>query len=433
MENKNYFIENYIHRSTPEHHDDSAWNDQSQYEVYRFCKTFMDSNGLRKVVDVGCGSGYKLINYLGDFETVGIETDPCFSQLIQMYPDRNWLISGEPEKSFNPETHINDIDVVLCCDVIEHIVDPDDLLEYLIKLDAKYYIISTPCREVLCKGERFSSVYGQHWHGPPLNPCHVREWTMSELSKYLSTRFEIISSHYGESQIECQWHLLKLKKEDCVNPKVLVISANIGSSDSKSIVEQSGADVTFIHFNDLHYPFRKKVLHPRLIGKIPKMLAWELYPGYDFYIWLDNQFTMTRSSAVKWFISQLGDSDAAFFAHSARSSIESEARCVIQLVQNGDPYFTDRYELEDMENQVKTYLADPLFKDNYLIEAGAFIYRQNLVKNANHNVMKDWFHHNCRWSVQDQLSLPYLLQKFKVKFNLISRIIYSEPYNTDEP
>ncbi len=28
--------------------------------------------------------------------------------------------------------------------------------------------------------------------------------------------------------------------------------------------------------------------------------------------------------------------------------------------------------------------------------------------------MKEWFYHNCIWSVQDQLSLPYLLHKFKI-------------------
>jgi hypothetical protein len=218
------------------------------------------------------------------------------------------------------------------------------------------------------------------------------------------------------------------KSESRSVPKVLVISANIGTSDEKGIADQEGADVTFVHFNDIKYPLRKKVLHPRLIGKIPKMLAWELYPGYDFYIWLDNQFTFSKPDSVKWFISQLGKADAAFFIHPHRNTIESEMRFCVDNMNAGNQYLIDRYELEDMEGQVNNYLADPTFHDNLLIAAGAFIYRESLIKNRDRNIMTDWYYHNCRWSVQDQLSLPYLLQKYKIDFNLIHEDIFSAQY-----
>lgn len=211
-------------------------------------------------------------------------------------------------------------------------------------------------------------------------------------------------------------------------PKVLVISANIGTSDTKSIVDQVEADVTFVYVNDLTYPLRKKVLHPRLIGKIPKMLAWELYPGYDFYIWLDNQFTFSKPDSVKWFISQLGKANAAFFEHPHRNTIKSEILFCVDRMNSGNQYLIDRYELEDMAGQVNAYLADSNFQDNLLIAAGAFIYRSSLVKNRDRNVMTDWYYHNCRWSVQDQLSLPYLLQKHNVDFTLIREDIFSAPY-----
>ena len=207
---KTYKIqENYIHRAEPGHHDDSNWEDQSQYEVYQYCAKFMELNNLQTVVDIGCGSGFKLMKDLGKFKTIGTETEPCYSLLKSKYPDREWYLAGESEKSFFKNPNIENADVVLCCDVIEHIVDPDVLLEYLVSLNAKYYIISTPCREVLCKNPRFSATYEPTWNGPPLNGCHVREWTMSEFTEYISERFEVVNSFYGEKQIECQWHLLK--------------------------------------------------------------------------------------------------------------------------------------------------------------------------------------------------------------------------------
>jgi hypothetical protein len=32
--------------------------------------------------------------------------------------------------------------------------------------------------------------------------------------------------------------------------------------------------------------------------------------------------------------------------------------------------------------------------------------------------MTDWFFHNCYWSIEDQLSLPYLIYKHNVKYSL---------------
>lgn len=158
----------------------------------------MLQNRLTKVVDIGCGSGYKLVNILGKFNTVGIETEPCYSFLKSKYPDRKWLLSGEQEKDFVDYTKdITDIDVIICSDVIEHIVNPDILIMYLLSFNAKYYILSTPCREILCNHPKFKRIYHKSFNGPPVNSCHVREWTMAEFKSYISAWFNIISSHYG--------------------------------------------------------------------------------------------------------------------------------------------------------------------------------------------------------------------------------------------
>jgi len=205
-------IENYKSNNNPGHHVDLGFKDEGQREVYIFCKEFMLKNNLNSVVDIGCGSAYKLKTILGEFHTIGIETEPCYSYLKKQYPDSNWLLSGDPEKSFAAYDQLKNIDVVICSDVIEHIVNPDILVDYLISLNSKYYIISTPCRKVLCNDPKFTRTYKSSENGPPLNTCHVREWTMDEFKKYISRKFTILSSHYGVSQIECQYHLLKLLK-----------------------------------------------------------------------------------------------------------------------------------------------------------------------------------------------------------------------------
>lgn len=202
-------------------------------------------------------------------------------------------------------------------------------------------------------------------------------------------------------------------------PRVLVTSAAMGSRLSNSVTlpqEWRGRhlDVDFICFNDATHATREHAMHPRLAGKIPRMLAWEIHPGYDYYLWMDLRFSMTRPDAVGWFLDQLGDHDAAFFRHRYRMSIKEELDFVLSGMRAGNEYLLERYAGEDMERQVESYLGDPTFNDTLLIESGAFIYSSRIVQDARSNVMKEWFHQNCRWSVQDQLSLPYVLHQFDV-------------------
>jgi 2-polyprenyl-3-methyl-5-hydroxy-6-metoxy-1,4-benzoquinol methylase len=195
--------ENYFININPMHHIDIEFEDEFQKEVYLFADKFMVKNNLNSVIDVGCGSGFKLINILGKYDTIGIETEPCLTFLKEKYTDKKWLQSGKSEISFiNYEIKS---DLVICSDVIEHILNPDELILFLKNLKSKYYILSTPCRKVLVED------YGRIDNGPPNNNCHIREWTMTELVKYLSLNFNILESHYCLLQKNCQFHLMILK------------------------------------------------------------------------------------------------------------------------------------------------------------------------------------------------------------------------------
>jgi 2-polyprenyl-3-methyl-5-hydroxy-6-metoxy-1,4-benzoquinol methylase len=75
-------------------------------------------------------------------------------------------------------------DLVIASDVIEHLLEPDEMLKFIVdKIDPRYVVISTPDRNLLR--------YGIH-NGPPLNAKHIREWSMPELHAYLSEFLEII-------------------------------------------------------------------------------------------------------------------------------------------------------------------------------------------------------------------------------------------------
>jgi len=163
--------DDYIIRPENEHWDDTPSLDEHQLDVYMLAKSLWTGG---KVLDIGCGSGFKLVKYFSDAETIGLDIEPTLSFLIQKYPNHEWRHSNFDDR------YDESFDVVICSDVIEHVQDPDHLMSFITALKFKHLVISTPDRDALVAAN-----IGSH-KGPPLNKTHIREWTRDEFSKYLS-------------------------------------------------------------------------------------------------------------------------------------------------------------------------------------------------------------------------------------------------------
>jgi 2-polyprenyl-3-methyl-5-hydroxy-6-metoxy-1,4-benzoquinol methylase len=178
---KNYCIkENYIARNEYIHYDDQEEEDKWQLEIYLHALGLMKKYNLATVTDLGCGSGYKLMTYLNDYKTIGLEILQNLEFLNQKYPNNRWL-----ESNFMIDHKIT-TDVLICSDVIEHIVDPDDLIQYINKISFKYLVLSTPERDLVYKSD------SPFLDGPPRNPAHQREWNFNEFKEYIGENFNII-------------------------------------------------------------------------------------------------------------------------------------------------------------------------------------------------------------------------------------------------
>lgn len=113
--------------------------DEWQREVYLTAANLMRSNLLRTVYDIGCGSGYKTVHYLGEFDTTGFDLERTVLFLKKTYPDRKW-----------------------------------GSVQFL------YPGIST-----ILLGSR------RH-RGSPSNITHMREWSFQEFGSYIGSKFRII-------------------------------------------------------------------------------------------------------------------------------------------------------------------------------------------------------------------------------------------------
>lgn len=129
------------------------------------------------VLDIGCGSGYKLMQFFVEKRTIGTEIEPNLEACRREYPERDWL-----ESNFDVPRYAFDIDLVVCADVIEHLLEPDECMAYIARLQPKYIVLSTPDRELLPDEWRRDN-------GPPFNHRHIREWTTLEFVEYCKKWF----------------------------------------------------------------------------------------------------------------------------------------------------------------------------------------------------------------------------------------------------
>lgn len=146
-----------------------------QRRVYSLARSLFDQYGLQTVLDVGCGSGEKLLEFFHDVPTCGIEIEPTLSKLMARWPDKVWR---------QPSGAILQYDLVICADVIEHVWDPSTIINEIKRVNPKLAIISTPDRGL---------IPGADQNGPPRNPSHIREWNFEEFGMYMRDHFRVVS------------------------------------------------------------------------------------------------------------------------------------------------------------------------------------------------------------------------------------------------
>lgn len=167
-----------------------------QPDVYHLANVLIRQARQNFVVDVGCGSAAKAL--AAAKYVIGIETASNVARLNNKFPavdqcDNDWAslvpnakvavnshkwIEADLEKQASWIDSIPPQSVVVCADVVEHLLEPDNLLNALSKL-ANYkrctLVISTPDRHLAATNK----------NGPPGNKKHVREWTLKEFRQLL--------------------------------------------------------------------------------------------------------------------------------------------------------------------------------------------------------------------------------------------------------
>ena len=186
------------HLTSSDTHLDTYWPDSVdrltnswQEPVYRFTQTLAHHRKPDTILDIGCGTGYKLAKYLGNAgkKVVGVDQGSGVRIAIKNHPHLTWLKLDLSNNAHWKKLKNLRPDLVICSDVIEHVDNPSQLLNHIrsIMNYQSMFVLSTPDRKMLEQAGK---------NGPPSNPKHVREWSMDEMELLLKdTGFETIQKH----------------------------------------------------------------------------------------------------------------------------------------------------------------------------------------------------------------------------------------------
>lgn len=157
---------------------------------------------------------------------------------------------------------------------------------------------------------------------------------------------------------------------------------------------------------------------PRLASKFPKFLPGRFVDS-DIWVWLDAAFQVTDVGFKQFCLDALGEYDLVVWDHPdrhLRPDIYAEAHFSKNM---------DKYLHQPLDEQVAHYASDGLPAGSGLYACGTIVWRNTP---ACKEFGEAWLIENMRWTIQDQVSFPYLVWKLKPNFTTFPAHEYDNPY-----
>lgn len=156
-----------------------------QHAVYALAADLVRERGRKTVLDVGCGMAHKLHGHLHPIADVtGVDQPSVVDAVAGLFPDLK-MASADFERP--DDTGLGTFDLLTSVDVIEHLLDPDQLLAFIrAHAHAKSVVLlSTPERDV----RRGTA------NNRSNKAAHVREWNQAEFRAYLEDSGFVVERH----------------------------------------------------------------------------------------------------------------------------------------------------------------------------------------------------------------------------------------------
>lgn len=147
----------------------------------------------QKIFEVGSGEGYVAVHLAnngyfvhgGDYRAEAVQIAQNLAQQREVSGKTKFEVMDIYNYDFASVT----TDLVVCCEVFEHLPDPTMALERIIETNADYFLFSVP-------GEPFWRIMNmlrfKYLKDLGNTPGHINHWTYGGFSRFLASKLEII-------------------------------------------------------------------------------------------------------------------------------------------------------------------------------------------------------------------------------------------------
>ncbi|OQK16724.1 methyltransferase type 11 [Methyloprofundus sedimenti] len=187
-------------------------NPLAQYLLRQFDKSIAELVNLARpdsILEVGCGEGH-VTDILLKNSTANIQALDISQTIVDIARDAIDSTRVDFQQFNIYDLAEKDIaDLVVCCEVLEHLETPETGLLRLAEKAAPYAIISVP-REPLWRLLNF--MRGAHVSNLGNSPGHIQHWSQKAFIQFVETQFEIVSV-----KAPLPWTVLLLKSRQFNN------------------------------------------------------------------------------------------------------------------------------------------------------------------------------------------------------------------------
>jgi ubiquinone/menaquinone biosynthesis C-methylase UbiE len=140
-----------------------------------------------RLLDVGCGEGVVLRHldrHLNDVTVVGLDVDGTGLRVAQSQ-NTVALVQGSV---YALPFEANSFDLVLCCEVLEHVEDPNAALRELARVSRSRVLLSVPNEPIWCLSNMARGKYLRHFGN---TTGHIQHWTRWAFLRLVRGHFNV--------------------------------------------------------------------------------------------------------------------------------------------------------------------------------------------------------------------------------------------------
>lgn len=153
--------------------------------------------------EVGCGEGY-LTSFIQNITTSTIRGSDYSESIIKKAKLNNPCIKFEVKSIYDLSKEKDSADLIICCEVLEHLDRPQDALQVLHTITSEYCMLSVP-REPIWR--ILNMLRGKYITSSGNTPGHIQHWSKMSFLKMVEKYFDII-----EVKTPLPWTIVLCKK-----------------------------------------------------------------------------------------------------------------------------------------------------------------------------------------------------------------------------